>query len=249
MFKTKNGKGPSKSWFVAAGLTLGAVIWTACGVSAPFSSYDPPPTFAIHYTLNPAVALDYPPAAGTGSSLTGTYVIDVVGTANVTTGTTRSFGPIYVAFAHYLTVDQGRWPAQWNVSSVAGCGAGTGGVADVESKIIEAQCVPKVGSITVNPSSYYCSAPSGYVTLTFESAEVPPGTSGEVYYVDDAGTVFGEETVTVDSNSQALGYSSPQGAGNYYVVADFTNSNLPDGYAGAQGRLNVSGPGGGGYCP
>jgi hypothetical protein len=67
-------------------LAMCAVVWTACGPSAPFASYDPPPAFAIHYTLASQTGLYYPAAAGTGSSLTGAYVVDIVGTAFTPTG-------------------------------------------------------------------------------------------------------------------------------------------------------------------
>jgi hypothetical protein len=59
----------SPAFWLSGVLIAIAFTWMACGPSAPFSSSDPPPTFAIYYTLSGFGGLYYPGAVGTGVSL------------------------------------------------------------------------------------------------------------------------------------------------------------------------------------
>lgn len=107
---------------LAAMAGLGSVVWTACGPSNPFPVNDPPPTFAIKYFLEGVSGLFYEYA---GSTLVGLHLTDVVGGPFQTKGSTTFFGPSFVTFGYPYTVNNGRWPATWKISSVGGCGVGT----------------------------------------------------------------------------------------------------------------------------
>lgn len=169
----------------------------------------------------------YPSAYGAGSTLIGSHIIDVVGTGFVTTGQQRSLGPANVNFGTYYTVDDGRWPATWTVSSISGCGAGTSDEVLVNSKIVQAKCTTERGWMTVDPSSVYTDSTPASLQLSFDPAEIPNGATAEVYFVDPDGVVFVQANIAVDSNSQAVVPTPSLSGGNYSinytVVATFTN--------------------------
>lgn len=222
-------------WSVGA-LVISAVIWwTACSPSAPFPSYDPPPTFAVHHTLSVRTGLYYPAAAGTGSSITGSHVVDIVGTSFVPLGGAYSFGPAWVDFGTYYVVNNGRWPARWDINAVGGCGAGTGERFDITSKIVETTCRPNISNVNVDPGAYTTSNPPDTLRLQFFGFA---GSPVDVYIVDDYGTIYAANTgMTIDGSGEALFYSPPTTSGLFNVAADLYT--LPNSYEAAQGNLSV----------
>src|ERR1051326_2316964 len=188
----------------------------ACGSSPPFNSYDPPPTFAIVYQASsPDVAAQW-----TGSTLAGDLVVDLVDSQFTTQGGRREFSG-FVAFRSYLTVDDGRWPARWNIQSTAGCGKGTGGTVDVRTKIFTAYCTPQPRAGSLNPSDYVGSAPPSSLPVSFYTSVVPPGTSVSLYIVDPTSqSVISSTDTTVDGSGGAQIGAPWLYSGYYYVLAD-----------------------------
>ena len=226
-----------RAWMGTSAITLGFMAWIACGPSAPFPDYDPPPTFAVYYNLE-SYGIYYPGGAGTGSVLVGSHVVDVVGTGNVTSGSTYSFGPAWVAFKTYYVVTGGRWPATWNIGSTGGCGAGTYDDVLIASKILNAVCTPRPAALAASPGSWDGNTPPSPLTLSFNTSEVPQGTDTDIYVLRTDGYVYSTESVTVDSNGEVeiYGASSLPG-GDAYIAADLYS--LPNGYEGAQTTVHV----------
>lgn len=216
-----------------------AMIWVGCGPGAPFATYDPPPTFALRYTLQ-STGVYYPQGAGTGSSLQGTYMLDIIGTSFTPLGWNRAFGPAWVNFGSYYTVDQGRWPAAWNIAAVAGCGAGASARFDITSKMPEVACVPRMAPMNVLPNSYEGDQPPSGLQVATDPSAAPAGTSVRAYIVRQSdGTVELEQNATVGPNGVFQIGAPWVYDGSFYVVADFMNN--PNGYDGAQSELRTYG--------
>ncbi len=226
-----------------AAAIVSLLIWTGCGTQSPFPASDPPPTFAIHYTLASNSGVYYPGLLNGYSDLKGNYIIDIVGTAYTPDGSVGSFGPASVTLGTYYTVDGARWPAQWTIGSVDGCGSGTSDNFDITQKIVEVVCTPRTGWMRVSPSSYGVSIPDTLL-LSFNTAEVPTGTSADIYFVDSAGHVNSKLQIITDSNGQATVNTPDLPNGTFHVVANFDG--LSTAY-GAQTSLTHSCPNG--VCP
>ena len=221
----------------AGAVALVALLGTWCGPAGPFPSSDPPPSFAIYYTLSNQTGLYYPPGVGTGSSLTGSHVVDIIGGTFIPTGYTKAFGPAWQDFKTYRVINDGRWPAKWDISSVEGCGTGTTTRADITTKLPEVTCLARISSLSVTPSAYDCQYTPSFVTVGF--VNIDPGTPADLYIVDNAGTIYETDSVTVDSNGEVVIWGPfPTTSGNYIVVADLYT--LP-GYEAGQGSLDVYG--------
>jgi hypothetical protein len=207
-----------RSLRVGISAVVGAAI--ACGGGPPFNSYDPPPTFAIHYrpaTLD--VAATY-----AGADFNGSLVVDLVDQTFTTTGSTREFGQRFMPFTSYTTIDGARWPARWHFNPVAGCGAGIGFDADIRTKIIEVVCTPQPRTISISPSDYQGNTPPSSLQVYFDTGVVPPGTAVSLYVVDPSSqSVISSENTTVDGGGAAAIPAPSLYNGYYYVLADVSS--------------------------
>src|SRR6266550_7364417 len=182
-----------RSLLLSVSTMVGAAI--ACGSGPPFNSYDPPPTFAVHYRpSSPDVAATY-----AGATFTGSLVVDLVDQTFTTTGPTREFGERFVAFNTYMIIDGARWPARWHFSTVFGCGAGTGFNVDVRTKMFDVVCTPQPRTISVSPGDYRGSTPPPSLRVYFDTSVAPPGTAVSLYVADpNSQSIISSANTTVD---------------------------------------------------
>jgi hypothetical protein len=219
-------------------------IFIACGPSAPFPKTDPPPTFAIHYTLEATSQILVP--AFTGSTLEGFYEgVPIANNGYIPSGYAKSFGPASVTFGSYYIVQGGFWPGLWTFSSIAGCGAGTSQMHfPVAWKIAELACVPRLLDPGVSPTSYNTQTQDiSTLTITFSPA-VPSGNVATYRFVDGGtGTVHVQQQITFNGSS-ILQVDAPMSVpnGGHYLTFDFEdNGYRPSGYEAMYAYVTTTG--------
>jgi hypothetical protein len=215
------------------GITLlactGFGIFVACGGGPPFPSADPPPTFAFHYVLSAASQILVPDF--TGSTLSGAYTGVPVVSGYVPSGSTKSFGPTFVSFGSYYTVENGYWPGVWKFTSTGGCGAGTSDTVAVSQKVFELDCVPKLLDPTVSPTQYN-SQSVAQLTLSFNPV-IPAGTVATMRFLHaTTGVLEVQSQMTFDGSSSII-VDGPNDIpdGGHYITFDFADNGYnPFGY-------------------
>lgn len=206
------------------------MVLTACSGGPPFNSYDPPPTFAFRYVASdPRLT-----AVWAGGALQGQLLADLVDPTFLPQGSTTNFNQ-GVLFGVWYTINNGRWPALWRVSAVAGCGTGSSTNAEIRTKLPEFVCVPRTTNISVSPSSYQGSAPPSTLSLQFDLGSMPAGTSVHVWILDSENStiISGPYDRVIDGAGLAHVPAPSPSAGYYYVVAESpTSEPLLDGGVG-----------------
>jgi hypothetical protein len=194
------------------------LVVASCG-GPPFNDYDPPPTFAYKYVAaNPYLASQYPQ----GSVLEWEHRADAFHETFAPLGWTyESTRPS--VFNTWVVVHNARWPALWKVESIAGCGTGSTEMVQVLGKLVEGLvCIEKAGgSGSMNPTEYWPDQAPDNLTFSFDPSEIPGGTAGNVYFVDEYGNVVASSAIWVDGNGMAVTGAPALDPGNYYVLVDF----------------------------
>lgn len=217
-------------------LSLSALVWTACGSGPPFDPNGGPPTFALKYEIEGRSDL----VSLSGSTFVGNWTIDIALSGKSTKGSIKSFGPKSIGLGAYYPIEDGRWPATWYFQTVAGCGAGQQGSVDILSKVVVATCIPVRALMQVS----YNPLVSDTVTVSFDTAEIPPYESAHLYVAHDTwGTLGVDENVTVSSTG-TIQFSAPYDyEGIHQIVVEFPYR--PNGFEASAEEIYLDGA----YCP
>jgi hypothetical protein len=193
------------------------LVLAGCGVSQPFNSYDPPPTFAFkHLAAYSSLTSTY-----VGSRLDGFYAADAVSPQFTAQGYVSSFQGVFAPFGRWTTINGARWPANWRINAVGGCGVGTGDNITVLHKMFETVCTPRPNIPSLSPSSFSADSPPGYLTVTFNPSDVPAWTGVEVWIVDpNSETVISSNAGSLDGNASMQIPTPSLGPGEYRVLVD-----------------------------
>jgi len=204
-------------------VTCGSLILTlGCGCGIPFPSNDPPPTFAVSYTIQ-SQSPSYPVIPYTqGTWMNGVFSgVTIAGTPFVPSGSTVPFQE-QVDSCGYFIAENSYWPALWYITPESGPCAGSRAAGYISSKITSSVC--KVGIVTpieVVPSSYVGNAPPAYITISVSSSVVAPGTGITSYIVDDSGTIWSQVSTNLGANGSADVAAPALPPATYYVVAQY----------------------------
>lgn len=200
---------------IAIALIALSAMASTCAPSKPFNDYDPPPTFAFYYTASYEIRAQY-----LSASLDGDYRADYLSHQFIPTGYTYTFQRT-ATLGTWHTIEGGRWPAQWRIRSVLGCGVGTYDDINITGKMFSLACVPALRVPSVSPSGYQGSAPPPYLTVSFNPSEVSPWTTVDVWIVDpDSELVISETPGVLDGNSSIQVPAPVLSEGQYYVLVD-----------------------------
>lgn len=212
----------------AAVAALGALF--ACS-TPPFNKYDPPPTFAFRYTADPRIGGE---ATYSGSNLQFFYRVDIMGTMFEPRGNRNSYQR-NVTFYTWYVVDDARWPARWDISSVGGACLGRSIQLAIDEKIFEFQCTVPERNVSVLPGTYENDSPPQSLTVQFDGS-VAGGTQVAIWIVNEsAGTLISGPThLVVDSGGAAAVPAPAVPEGHYTVVVEFSDQSNP-----ATGGFNV----------
>jgi hypothetical protein len=140
----------------------GTVVFNlGCGCGLPFPSNDPPPTFAVSYTIQ-SQSPDYPVIPYiAGTLMNGVYAADIgsSGIPFVPTGSEQAFEAQVDSCGYYIA-ENSRWPALWYITPETGPCAGSRANALITTKNSSSVC--KIGLVTpieIAPGSYVGTAP------------------------------------------------------------------------------------------